>query len=263
MINLYIAIRQATLLFVMIQVIIRALDILDFVARQGNEPVSLAEIAAAVDINQSTCANIVKTLVARNYLEHPGRKSGYRLGAGAYQLTGNQAYHDYLVPAAKDVMETLSRSLNESCLLGILRNRKRFIVHIVHGDQDLQVRTRTETDIYPTATGRLLMSFLPPKELDSLIQALGLPQPPVWNGIESKEDLLAELRNIRRSEMVLTLSPKHIVGIAVPIRKKEQVVASLSIYLPESRFTPQHRELITLRLREAAATINERLAKDS
>jgi DNA-binding IclR family transcriptional regulator len=247
----------------MIQVVIRALDILDFVAKGGNEPVSLAEIAEAVDINQSTCANIVKTLVAKNYLEHPGRKSGYRLGAGAYQLTGNLAYHDNLVPAAKDVMESLSQSLNESCLLGILRNRKRFIVHIVHGDQDLQVRTRTEADIYPTATGRLLLSFLPPKELEATIGALGLPQPPVWSGIASREDLLQELRDIRRKEMALTLSPKHIVGIAVPIRKKEQVIASLSIYLPESRFTPRHREEILHRLREAAATINERLAKES
>jgi DNA-binding IclR family transcriptional regulator len=247
----------------MVQVVIRALDILDFVAKAGNEPVSLAEIAEAVDINQSTCANIVKTLVAKNYLEHPGRKSGYRLGAGAYQLTGNLAYHDNLVPAAKDVMEALSQSLNESCLLGVLRNRKRFIVHIVHGDQDLQVRTRTETDIYPTATGRLLLSFLPPKELEATIGALGLPQPPVWSGIASREDLLQELRDIRRKEMALTLSPKHIVGLAVPIRKKEQVIASLSIYLPESRFTPGHREEILRRLREAAATINERLAKES
>ncbi len=247
----------------MIQVIIRALDILDFVAKGGNQAVSLSEIAEAVGINQSTCANIVKTLVDKNYLEHPGRKSGYRLGPGAYQLTGNLAYHDNLVPAAKEIMEALTQSLNESCLLGILRNRKRFIVHIVHSDQDLQVRTHTETEIYPTASGRLLMSFLPPRELDSTIQALGLPQPHIWTGIESKDDLLRELRHIRQKDMALTLSAKHIVGIAVPIRKKEQVIASLSIYLPESRFNPRHREAIISQLRDAAATINGRLAQES
>jgi DNA-binding IclR family transcriptional regulator len=53
------------------------------------------------------------------------------------------------------------------------------------------------------------------------------------------------------------------VGLAVPIRRNKQVIASLSIYLPESRFTPQHREEIIGRLREAAATINDRLAKES
>lgn len=247
----------------MIQVITRAFDILDYVADQKDKAASLSEIAEAVGINQSTCANIVKTMVAHNYLEHMGRKSGYRLGPGVYRLTGSLAYNDNLVPAAKDVMETLTRTLNESCLLGILRNRKRFIVHIVHSDQDLQVRTHTETDIYPTATGRLLMSFLPPKELDSLIGALGLPSPAVWAGISSTDDLLQELRNIRKHEMALTLSPKHIVGLAVPIRRNKQVIASLSIYLPESRFTPQHREEIIGRLREAAATINDRLAKES
>jgi len=246
----------------MIQVIVRGLDILKYVAQHNNEPASLSEIAEAVGINQSTCANIVKTLVAQNFLEHLGRKSGYRLGAGAYQLTGNLAYNENLILAAKDVMENLSRRLDESSLLGVLRNRKRFIVHAVHGDQDLQVRTHTESAIYPTATGRLLMAFLPPKELDSLIQALRLPEPPVWAGIESKEDLLEALRDIRRKEIVLTLSPKHIVGVAVPIRKNTQVIASLSIYLPESRFTPEHREDIFRQLRDAAATINGRLAQE-
>ncbi|MBD0255887.1 MAG: IclR family transcriptional regulator [Cytophagales bacterium] len=247
----------------MIQVITRAMDILDYVAAQKDKAAALSEIAEAVGINQSTCANIVKTLVARNYLEHMGRKSGYRLGPGVYQLTGSLAYNDNLVPAAKDVMERLTKTLNESCLLGILRNRKRFIVHIVHSDQDLQVRTHAETDIYPTATGRLLMSFLPPKELDALVAALGLPPPGTWAGVDTKDDLLQELRRIRQHEMALTLSPKHIVGLAVPIRRNQQVIASLSIYLPESRFTPTHREEIISRLREAAATINARLGQGS
>jgi DNA-binding IclR family transcriptional regulator len=243
----------------MIQVINRALEILEYVAKQGGEPASLSEIAEAAGIHQTTCANIIKTLADKNYLEHLGRKKGYRLGASAYHLTGNLAYNQNLILAAKPIMEALTAKLNETSLLGILRNNKRFLVQVVTSDQDLQVRTRSESDIYPTASGRMLMACLPAKELDNLIQILGLPRPHIWPDIHSKEDLLEALGVIRKNELALTLSAKHIVGLAVPIRKSSQVIASLSIFLPESRFTSTHKETILQELRSAARQINERL----
>lgn len=247
----------------MIQVINRALEILEYVSKQGGEPASLSEIAEAAGIHQTTCANIIKTLTDKNYLEHLGRKKGYRLGASAYHLTGNLAYNQNLILAAKPIMEALTAKLNETSLLGILRNNKRFLVHVVTSDQDLQVRTRSESDIYPTASGRMLMASLPAKELDNLIQILGLPQPHIWPDIHSKEDLLVALQDIRKKEIALTLSTKHIVGLAVPIRKNIQVIASLSIFLPESRFTSTHKEAILQELRSAAQQINERLQMES
>ncbi len=51
----------------------------------------------------------------------------------------------------------------------------------------------------------MLMASLPIKELDNLIQILGLPQPYIWPDIHSKEDLLAALEVIRKNEIALTL----------------------------------------------------------
>lgn len=229
----------------MIQVITRAIDILEYVAQHGKEPVQLIKIAENAGLSQPTTANIVKTLVIKNYLEHVSRKSGYRLGAGAYHLTGNLSYNQNLILAAKEPMEELAQQLNETCLLGVLRNKKRYILHVVLSDQDLQVRTRTEADIYPTATGRLLMSYLPPKEQENLIQAIGLPSTQVWPGVQTKEALEKALQQIKQAEFVQTLSAKHIVGFAVPVYKNKQVIAGLSVFLPESRFTPAHEEKIS------------------
>jgi DNA-binding IclR family transcriptional regulator len=186
----------------MIQVVIRALDILEFVSKQAGEPASLSDISAAVSLNQPTCANIVKTLVAKNYLEHLGRKHGYRLGANAYHLTGNLAYSQNLILAAKYVMENLTKDLNENSLLGILRNHKRYLLHIAQSDHDLLVRSRTETDIYPTATGRILMAYLPAKELENLIQAIGLPSAQIWKGTQTKEKLLSHFPQSTLSGLV-------------------------------------------------------------
>ncbi len=60
----------------MIQVIERAIDILEFVALHGKYPVQLIRIAEHVNISQPTCANVVKTLVKRNYLENASKKPG-------------------------------------------------------------------------------------------------------------------------------------------------------------------------------------------
>jgi DNA-binding IclR family transcriptional regulator len=246
----------------MIQVVVRALEILEFVSKQSGQAVSLSEIAAAVGLHQPTTANIVKTLVAKHYLDHLGRKHGYRLGANAYHLTGNLAYNENLLLAAKDVMEDLTHRVNENSLLGILRNHKRYLLHAVQADHDLSVRSRTEADIYPTATGRLLMAFLPDKELDNLLQIIGLPPAHVWPGTQTKDELLAALQTIRANDIVFTLSAKHIVGVAVPIRRHQSVIASLSIFLPESRYTEKHKAEILLELVKAKTKINQRLAQE-
>jgi len=246
----------------MIQVITRAIDILEYVAQHGKEPVQLIKIAENAGLSQPTTANIIKTLVIKNYLEHVSRKSGYRLGAGAYHLTGNLSYNQNLILAAKEPMEELAQQLNETCLLGVLRNKKRYILHVVLSDQDLQVRTRTEADIYPTATGRLLMSYLPPKEQDNLIQAIGLPGAQVWPGVQTKEALEKALQQIRQEEFVQTLSAKHIVGFAVPVYKNKQVIAGLSVFLPESRFTSAHEEKIAKLIHRTVKKIKERLEKE-
>ena len=53
----------------MIQVINRALDIIEFIAREPEKPKSLSDIANTLELNAGTCANIIKTLVERNYIE--------------------------------------------------------------------------------------------------------------------------------------------------------------------------------------------------
>lgn len=246
----------------MIQVIERAIDILEFIALQGKEPVQLIKIAEHLNISQPTCANIVKTLVQRNYLENVSRKSGYVLGAGAYKLTGNLSYNQDIIAAAKPVMEELTRAVNETCLLGVLRNNKRLILHSVQSDQDLQVRAKTEADVFATASGRLLTAYLPDKELDNLIKAVGYPPATIWQGVQNEEGLSRVIKKIRKDAMAQTLSDKHICGFAVPVYRKEQVIASLSVFLPESRLTPKHKEKIIIAIQKAAKKIKERIEKE-
>lgn len=247
----------------MIQVIVRAIDILEFVAQHGKEPIQLIKIAENAGLSQPTTANIVKTLVVKNYLEQVGRKEGYRLGAGAFHLTGNLSYNQNLILAAKDLMEDLTRQLNETCLLGVIRNNKRYVLHAVQSDQDLQVRIRTEAEIHKTASGRLLMAYLPQKDLDKLIQAGGLPSAQIWPGTQTRETLENKLAKIRKEEFVQTSNAHHIAGFAIPVYKNKQVIASLSVFLPDSRVSAANTANITKLMQRTANKIKERLNKET
>lgn len=246
----------------MVQVILKAFDIIELVVERSGQAVSLTEISEALELNQATAANIINTLVHRGYMEHIGKKKGYRLGPAAYRLTNEIPYEKDLVNAARDVMEALTAQLNESCILGVLRNHKRYILHAVNSEQEIQVQLRSERNIYETATGRLLLAYLSEKELDRFIQHTGLPYAAVWQEAQSKEGLLKALDKIRTQAVALTNSPvRHIKGFAVPVFANEKVIASLSVFAPQYRCPPVREMEIIQTLKSSAATISQQLSR--
>lgn len=240
----------------MVQVIIKAFDILELVAQRNGQAVSLTEISHELQLNQATSANIINTMVLRGYLEHIGKKKGYKLGPAAYRLTNEVSYEQDLVNAAREPMEALTEKINESCLLGILRNYKRFILHNVNCNQDIQVQIRSERNVYETASGRLLVAYLSEKERERFLQYNGLPDESVWEVASTLDGLIEELHKIRLSGIAMTnFAHTHLVGFAVPIHANSKVIAGLSVFLPEYR-CPEARSLeIISALKDTALNI--------
>jgi len=243
----------------MIQVIVRAMDILEFVALQGKQPVQLIRIAEHVKLSQPTTANIVKTLLNKGYLEQVSRKEGYRMGVAAFRLTGSESYNQDIIAASKEPMEKLAGQLNETTLLAQIRNGKRVILNMIESEQALQVKTVMVADVYDTSTGRLLMAYLSPKELEDLVKTIGLPSKKSWPGAQTVVGLRKELQQIKNNEFVQTVSVYHTVGFAVPVYKNDKVVAALSVFVPQSRYTDSHKEKISKLILTAAKKIREGL----
>ena len=245
----------------MVQVIIKAFDIIELVVQRNGQAISLTEISNELEINQATAANIIKTLVAKGYLEHIGKKKGYRLGPATYRLTNEIPYEKDLVNTARGVMEALTATLNESCILGVMRNHKRYILHAVNSVQEVQVQLRSERNIYETASGRLLLAYLSEKELDRFIEHTSLPDATLWEEAHTKEGLIEALNKIKKEEIVLThLKNRHVKGFAVPIYAHTQVVASLSVFVPEYRCSATRQKEIVQALKESAGVISGKLS---
>ena len=245
----------------MVQVILKAFDIIELVAQRDGQAISLTEISEELDLNQATAANIITTMVSRGYIEHIGKKKGYRLGPAAYRLTNEIPYEQDLVIAAREVMEELTAKINESCILGVLRNNKRYILHAVNAVQEVQVQLHSERNIYETATGRLLLSYLSEKDLDRFILHTGLPDATLWAESNTKEKLVAALEKIKNEELAQTnFQNRHVKGFAVPIFANEQVIASLSIFLPEYRCSEAREKEIIKALKASAGAISQKLS---
>lgn len=242
----------------MIQVLNRAFDILELIARDPERVVSLTEIADSLQLNHATCANIIKTMVQRNYIEQIGHKKGYRLGPMAYFISGNFSYKRDLVNAARKPMEEMTAATNENSLLATMRDNKRICLFEVMGSHDLQVRTSLEKEVYNTATGRLLLAYLTPAEQTAFAEKYGLPDQKLWPDVTSIESLRQALNQIREAGVAVQKTNAYIFGLAVPIWKDSKVVASLGLFLPEMRYTGRESEILN-QMKKTAQKINETL----
>ncbi|MEM6845297.1 MAG: IclR family transcriptional regulator [Bacteroidota bacterium] len=243
----------------MIQVLHRALNILEFIAQHPNREYTLSEIADHHQLNHGTCANILKTLVTRRYIEQVGHKKGYRLGAMAYHLTRNKAYKRDLIAAADAPMQQLTQAINETSLLTIVVNDRRITLHSVECDRDIQARGNVDRTVYDSATGRLILAYQPEAEQVRFARTYGLPTEEVWSGITSETQLVQALTQLRESGLSIDHTSRQIVGLAVPIYQQGRVEAALGVFLPELRYTDTHRDEIINALRQTAAQINQNL----
>ena len=243
----------------MIQSIERACAILALLAEEPERPVFLAEIAGRLRLKPGTCANILKTLAALDYVEQTAARKGYILGPQPYRLARNGAYRKDLVQAAEPHLRALAVKTRETVLLATLRNGSRIILSQVSGNAVFQVRDRylREENLYTTATGRLLLAYAADKDLSLILNQKGLPTRAQWPEAATEKTFQAERARIRKTGWALVQG--EAAGVGFPIREKGRVAASLGLFMPGFRLTPARKTIILKDLAAAAKTIDSTL----
>ena len=232
----------------MIQVVNRAIDILEYLGQNLDRSCSLGEIALRLRLDKGTCANILKTLIDREYVTQVKRRGGYRLGPMTSLLPIGGSYERPLAKCARYAIEDLREMLNETVILSVIKNYKRHIVYKSECSHQVIVALKTDKPVYMAATGRLLLSHYSETEREDFIQHVGLPTEDQWSGLDTKEKLLARLDKIREHDPYVMKDSHHIVGFAVPVKKKGKVIASLSVFLPSFRFNDSMDSIIRRQL---------------
>lgn len=234
--------------------------ILEIIAQVPEQPHGLGQIASAAKLHPATCARILKTLIASNYIEQIAPRNGYILGPMAYALAGGGSYRKDLVSLAEPIMRKLSRSLNYPIILAAWYRTERVIISQLNAGETTPARFRpVPTNPYKSATGRLMAAYLSEAQRRELDQRYPRPTND-WPEISSPAKLLKALEDIRASGLALRHSGETI-GIAFPITIGDTVPASLGTFLPESNFHGRQRERLLSQMRSAAKSISANINK--
>lgn len=241
----------------MIQVINRAIDILEYVGANPTQPKLMGHIASELKLNTATCANIIKTLVNRRLLKKMEQEKGYILGEGLSEILTDAFGYRELIVLAFPEMEKAEKILNENNLIAVLKGDKRIVVQRKNTDQLIQATTLDEKNAYDSSTGRLLIAMMPDKDLHLYVKKYGLPQKNIWPDAANRIHFFDQVNMIRKNGYALIEDSVQIIGVATPIYRNGRVIASFSVYLPSFRFNNDVRN----KMIEVAVLVSKTLSR--
>lgn len=246
---------------VVIKVIEKALNILELLASEQNKEFSLKEIADTFHMDCGTCANIIKTLSMRGYIQQKGPRCGYKFGYMPYKLTNTVISNEELTKIARDEIDKLGRSLNETAILSAIKNDRRVVLYNTIPNRELIIRPNIAKSIYSANTGRVIIANYNPAHLEKCIIRLGLPSKEEWPEIYESDnphgEMINRLASVRMSGYEIHHNSDGIVGVAAPLFRDGHVTGSVGIYMPAMRYTNESKTLQLVL--EAAKVINEKI----
>ena len=218
----------------------KALRVLETIAAR-RRPLSIAEIASALDLPQPTAHRIVGTLEKLGFIgREPGRRrlvEGVRfvnLGLDVLRAAASSG-------ARHSILEALARKTGESCNLGVMTGGNVVYVDRVesHWPLGLRFETGSRVPLHCTAIGKLLLSRLPESAIEAYLASSPLARYTATTITDARK-LRAELERIRRQRFSIDDQEfmSGVVCIAVPVvGPREGVSAGLAISAAEARLT--------------------------
>src|SRR5580693_5463756 len=202
----------------------------------------ISELAQRLGLTRSTTHRYVATLAKLGYLDQDDATRKYRLGMrvldlgysvlGALGLREIAAPHLQRLTAATGHTSNLAiRDDTDVILIDRIRGRPSRYHHF-----EFNLHVGSRLPLYCSATGKALLAFLPPHDLDELLDRVELlPRGPRTLG--SRAALLAELAQVRRTGLAFNDEELEsgLRSIAVPVRSRAgTVVAAINLAAPWS-----------------------------
>ncbi len=239
-----------------------AVELLELL-REHPEGLGLTELSRRLRLTKPSTFRILNTLLGCRYLTKSDTDGRYALGAKLWQL-GCAAVdrESTLREAAAPVLRRLAEQTRETANLTIYDHGRIVYIDSIESDQSLRFSPRIgeSAPAHCVASGKALLAFQPPEEIERVIRA-GL-EALTPRTIVEPADLRRELAAIRASGVSRNLGESHpgVGAIAVPIfRPDGRVLAALSVAGPLIRLSGPRMRTYEGLLREGAAEVTRRL----
>lgn len=246
-----------------IQALDRAFLILDVMADAGGEA-KLTEIAATAGLNVSTCHHLISTLHNWGYVARGINSRSYVLGSRILHLSAACLRQVDLPRRAQSFVDRLNDQTREAVQLAIMQDTN--LVHVVRREARHAVRVEAgfggnSGAAHATATGKAILAWLPPTELDRIVADKGLAAF-TPNTITDLEQLKEHLRLVRRNGFSIDREEFQtgVVCLGAAIRDHAgAVVGSISVSAPVFRVTPDYIDQIKVHVIAAADELSAEL----
>ena len=240
-----------------VQSIQRASALLGVLATQADAP--LGRLAEATGLHPATARRLLSTLESLGYVFQDVVSRRYRLGPLLMYLGTRAAQQSPLRQLARAEIERLVTLSGETVYTAVLQGNDVLYVDAVESHQSIRMSTTVgdRCPAYSTATGRVLLSYLPQEQLSAYLSQPFERQTP--NTITDPAHLASVIQETRRQGFNISVDEQEdgVTSIAAPILADgETAVAAIAVAGPSFRLTSERVNALVPLVIESASTIN-------
>ena len=240
----------------------RVLDVLE-ILRKSERPLRSSEIIQQLSIPRSSGYEMIKILEASEYIERRGGSNAFSLGRQLHILGMTYREQVDLLKDGGPIVEALRELTGETVQLCVLDNDYLLVLLKEDGLQPVRIISKvgTRVPINWGASGRLLVSDFPDKQLIDLLKRTATPSPIDRRSVNISA-LIKEIREFRRRGWAFELNQtnEHAGCIAAPVVDVHgRCVATVSVVVPEQRLQKDHVQPLVKAVRDAARALSSKL----
>jgi IclR family transcriptional regulator, KDG regulon repressor len=243
-----------------VQVLDRAMNILEFIGQQSSGEAALPELAAAMKLHKTTTHRIAHVLESRGLLRRGVDSNRYRLGLHLYDLGCRALDHVNIRDEARPLMTRVAFEVGETVHLAILDRTEVLYIERIEAQRSLTMGSKlgARNPVYCTALGKAILAFSPQPEVDRILSDCRM-QARTRKTITTVPGLKRELKRVHDRGFAIDDEEieEGIRCISAPVlNAANQAVAAISISGPSSRITPDRFQLIGATVLKAALELS-------
>jgi DNA-binding IclR family transcriptional regulator len=216
---------------------LRAFSVLDYVVKASG-PVSLDEATRGCNLPKPTVFRILDMLQEADLLQREPISKRYTIGPRLASFGLDVLQHSVLRTKYDGILRELVAETGETCNLTTLDGAEVLYLHRVETSLPLRLSLGpgTRVPLHCTASGKLFLSQLPPRQVSRLLGTLPLKRY-TDKTITDRKILDQALKGIRASQLGTYDSEYFSDSVAIAVPVGDQNGLAVAIHAPSSRLT--------------------------
>lgn len=243
---------------------IRTLQVLELLG-SANEGLSLNDVCTSLDMPKSSGHALLRTMTTSGWIDYSDATHQYGLGSRVWEVARRYISGLDLQNLARPYMEAVRNELDETVQLATLDGVENvYIAKVEAQNQRLVLVSHVGARLpaWATGLGKAMLAELSEGEIDARFDGVTFERFTDAT-IDNLDDLKVELKKTAERGYAVDESEyaDGVFCVAVPIlNARGDLVAAISVSVPEVRRTPTLEARIAALLQDSAAGISNRLS---